>query len=287
VRQDDALDPIGREARCREPPGDVLARGELAREDVRDEPEPSARVRRQLRMEPGVEEHEALRVLDQKGGHGNAEPALLAVEEEARLPGEPTTGEGEDAHLFLRSRPQRHVHSERRVGAAASAPVPHPSTTPVLPDKEQRTRDEADRRPLVRRRMAMKRPTSTFTAALIAALLALTATFASAQLDELKDTTPKERATAQTLFMKRKLGLTAEQLPKVEALNLKYAEKLEPVIKGESGPLMKMRAMKEANSEKEAEMKGVLTPDQFTQYEASQEEMKEKVIEALKNRAKQ
>jgi hypothetical protein len=134
--------------------------------------------------------------------------------------------------------------------------------------------------------MSMKMPTSTFAAVAIAALLALSAPFARAQLDELKDTTPKQRATVQTVFMKAKLGLTAEQLPKVEAINMKYAEKMEPVIKGDSGPLMKMRAMKESNSEKEGELKGILTPDQFQKYLASQEEMKEKVIADLKNRAK-
>lgn len=130
------------------------------------------------------------------------------------------------------------------------------------------------------------RTTSTFAALMVAALLALTATFAAAQLDELKDTTPKERAAAQTLFMKRKLNLTAEQLPKVEAINLKHAEQMEPVIKGDSGPLMKMRAMKESNSEKGAELQNVLTPEQFSQYQASQDEMKQKVIEELKNRKK-
>ena len=128
---------------------------------------------------------------------------------------------------------------------------------------------------------------SRLAAAAIAALLASSPIFAGAQIDELQNTTPKERATAQTLFMKKKLGLTAEQLPKVEALNLQYAEKLEPVLKGDSGPLMKMRAMKEANQEKQAEMKGILSPQQFQQYLAAQEEMRDEVLEQLKKRASQ
>ena len=80
--------------------------------------------------------------------------------------------------------------------------------------------------------------------------------------------------------------LTAEQLPKVEAINLKHAEQMEPVIKGDSGALTKMRAMKESTTEKSLELQNVLTPEQFTQYQAAQEEMKQKVIEELKNRKK-
>lgn len=106
-----------------------------------------------------------------------------------------------------------------------------------------------------------------------------------AQLDELKDTTPQQRAKAQTAFMKAKLGLAPEQLPKVEAINFKYAEKMEPVIKGDSGPFMKMRQMKEVNGEKESELQGVLSPDQFQKYLAAKDEMKEKVIQELKGRA--
>lgn len=106
-----------------------------------------------------------------------------------------------------------------------------------------------------------------------------------AQLDELKDTTPQQRAKAQTTFMKAKLGLSTEQIPKVEAINLKYAEKAEPVIKGDSGPFVKMRQMKEVNSEKESELQGVFSPDQFQKYLAAKDEMKEKVIEQLERRA--
>jgi hypothetical protein len=60
----------------------------------------------------------------------------------------------------------------------------------------------------------------------IAVLVLLLATRVGAEgLDDLKDTTPAERAAAQTTMMKEKLSLTDEQTPKVKAINEKYAER--------------------------------------------------------------
>jgi len=46
----------------------------------------------------------------------------------------------------------------------------------------------------------------------------------------------------------------------VTALNLKYAMRMEPVIKGSEGPLVRLRQMREINAEKETELKGLLSP---------------------------
>ena len=132
----------------------------------------------------------------------------------------------------------------------------------------------------------MKRRTGLLLAATVGLLLIASAITASAQADKLKNTTPQERAKAQTLFMKSKLGLSEAQLPKVEAVNLKYAEKLDPVIKGSAGPLVKMEAVRQANEEKEAELKGILSPDQFQKYLAAKEEMREKLVNEMGERGK-
>jgi len=94
-------------------------------------------------------------------------------------------------------------------------------------------------------------------------------------MDKLMNTTPDERASAQTAMMKAKLDLTPEQLPQIAAINQKYAQKMEPIIKGSSGMLMKMSQMRGVNEEKEAELKQVLSPDQFQKYLASKDEMRE------------
>ena len=103
----------------------------------------------------------------------------------------------------------------------------------------------------------------------------------AAGLDELKNTTPAERAKAQTFMMKGKLGLSEVQLPKIAAINEKYAQQMEPLIKGSEGPLMKMRDARSIEAAKEAELKTVLSPEQFTKFEAGKEEMKDQLLKKI------
>jgi len=106
----------------------------------------------------------------------------------------------------------------------------------------------------------------------------------SGQMDKLMNTTPDERASAQTAMMKVKLDLTADQLLKIAAINQKYAQKMEPIIKGSSGMFMKMNQMRGVNEEKEAELKQVLSPEQFQKYLASKAEMREEFEEKLEEK---
>ena len=120
------------------------------------------------------------------------------------------------------------------------------------------------------------------TLVLLALCLWLEPTLARAQLPpELASSTPQERAKALTLVMKEKLALTPEQLPKVEAINLDAAQKMEPVLKGSEGPLIKMRTAKQVDGAKEAALQSVLSPQQFQQYLSSRDEMKQKAEQKL------
>ena len=123
------------------------------------------------------------------------------------------------------------------------------------------------------------RHTTAFTLAATALLLMASAPGTWAQLDRLANTTPPERAKVQTEFMTSRLGLTPDQTRTVGALNLKYAQRMEPVIKGSEGPFMKLRQMREINQGKEAELQGILSPDQYAKYQASREEMRQKFEE--------
>ena len=114
------------------------------------------------------------------------------------------------------------------------------------------------------------------------AVLVMAASVAAEGLDDLKATTPAERAAAQTAMMKAKLGLTDDQLPKIEALNEKYAEQMDPIIKGSDGPLLKMHAVKGVEDQKETELKGILSSDQFQQFQAMKSEMRDKIMERIK-----
>jgi len=84
---------------------------------------------------------------------------------------------------------------------------------------------------------------------------------------------PKEMAERQTTEMKESLELTADQLPKVEALNLKYAEKLGEARDASDGDRESMRStMMEMMKEKDVEMKKILTAEQWTKFEADRKE---------------
>jgi LTXXQ motif family protein len=104
---------------------------------------------------------------------------------------------------------------------------------------------------------------------------------ALAQLDQLKNTTPEQRAKIQTDMMKTKLTLTPEQTSAIGAINEKYAKQMEPIIKGTEGPFAKMRQMRQVSQAKEAELKAALSPAQFQKYLAEKEEMREQFEEKL------
>ena len=112
-------------------------------------------------------------------------------------------------------------------------------------------------------------------------LLIVVAAGAQNEMEKLKSSTPEERARLQTEMMKVKLSLTPDQTPKVAAINQKYAQRMEPIIKGQEGPLMRLRQMREVGQAKEAELKGVLSPEQFQKYLAEKQEMREKFEDKL------
>jgi Spy/CpxP family protein refolding chaperone len=84
---------------------------------------------------------------------------------------------------------------------------------------------------------------------------------------------PDERAKRQTEMMKDNLSLTAAQEPKVSAINLKYAKKMEDVRKV-TDTAAQRKAIQSLNKQKDGELKAVLTPEQFKTYQKFMEEFK-------------
>lgn len=119
----------------------------------------------------------------------------------------------------------------------------------------------------------------------IGLLLATTLSSAarSDDFDQIKDTTPAQRAKAQTEYMKSHLSLTDAQLPKIAAINEKYAEQMEPVIKGTEGALRKMMKARTIQENKNAELRQILTPAQLDSLEASKDDIREAVKRARAN----
>lgn len=95
----------------------------------------------------------------------------------------------------------------------------------------------------------------------------------------MQDKTPQERAKFQTEMMKNKLGLDSAQLKQVEAINLKFALKNEPVIKSDDSKFSKFKQIRSSQKEKEAELKKIFTAEQFKQYQTFQDEMKSQLKE--------
>ena len=88
---------------------------------------------------------------------------------------------------------------------------------------------------------------------------------------------PQQRAEKLTQVMSRQLLLSPEQVEKVQAINLKYAEKNELVKRD-------MAALKANAEAKNAEMKAVLNPAQYEKLLKMEERTKQKIRERIKDK---
>jgi periplasmic protein CpxP/Spy len=105
----------------------------------------------------------------------------------------------------------------------------------------------------------------------------------AAQAQEKEKRTPQERAKARTEHMTKELALSPEQQAKVEAINLKYADQVEAMrSEREAERTAKREAAKAMHDAHDAEMKAVLTADQYTKWVAKKQEAKAKHMEKRK-----
>ena len=82
--------------------------------------------------------------------------------------------------------------------------------------------------------------------------------------------------------MKDKLHLDEAALAKIKVINLKYAEKMEPILKGDDNKLSKMAKGKSVMGDKEEELKAVFSPDQYSRYEDLRDDLKAYLEKELK-----
>ena len=115
----------------------------------------------------------------------------------------------------------------------------------------------------------------------IVALFVGASSAAAENLEALAHTTPEERAAVQTEMMKSKLDLSADQLEPVQALNLKYAREMDPVLKGSGGLFERLKKAREIAHAKDAALQGVLSEAQFQKYRAAKEEMRKELEQKL------
>lgn len=93
-----------------------------------------------------------------------------------------------------------------------------------------------------------------------------------------------ERATKLTDWMKTNLQLSDDQLPKVQDINMKYANKMEELKNSAAGKRQKLMTLKDNDKAKDAELKQVFTDSQYKTYMTKKEELKKKMKEELKER---
>ena len=92
--------------------------------------------------------------------------------------------------------------------------------------------------------------------------------------DALENSTPEQRAELQTRFMTEQLKISGSTATKVQAINLKYAQKMQPVIKGTDSQLSKMMKIKGLMADKDQELAAAMTPEQFQSYEGLKDDLK-------------
>ncbi|HTF18902.1 MAG TPA: hypothetical protein VK658_12560 [Chryseolinea sp.] len=102
--------------------------------------------------------------------------------------------------------------------------------------------------------------------------------------EQLKNSTPEQRAQKMTDWMKINLPLTDDQATSVHAINLKYANENESLKEGASGRREKYKKFKDTQAAKDQELKGALTAEQFSAYLSKKKELQQKMREEVQEK---
>ncbi|MDA3879257.1 MAG: hypothetical protein PF436_02615 [Prolixibacteraceae bacterium] len=96
---------------------------------------------------------------------------------------------------------------------------------------------------------------------------------------------PEDMAKRQTEQMTEDLKLNELQVEKVSALNKKYAEKMRDAFQNAEGNREQMREkMQTLRTEKDTELKEILTEEQFKKYQEIEKERMERMQQRRENR---
>ncbi len=112
---------------------------------------------------------------------------------------------------------------------------------------------------------------------LVSSLIGLMVITAFGQKQNKKNMNPERMAKHQTEMIKEATGIDAATTAKVDAINLKYAKEMAALRKKTTDRKAMREPMKALNEKKDAELKKVLTDDQFKKYQTAQEEMRKKM----------
>ncbi|HEY4247955.1 MAG TPA: hypothetical protein VGM64_13965 [Lacunisphaera sp.] len=97
--------------------------------------------------------------------------------------------------------------------------------------------------------------------------------------DRLAARSPDQIAGFLDNRLSAKLGLTADQLPRVYAVDLDYAIKIQAAAASNEGTLSKARTMEKAGDAHTSDLKEVLNADQFARFLTMKEELRTAIKE--------
>lgn len=119
---------------------------------------------------------------------------------------------------------------------------------------------------------------------LLGCALLLVAGVAIAQIDELKNSTPEQRATLLTEMMTTTLSLDEKTTTAVSAINLKYATQTQALLDSDGPRLEKLMTFRRNSAAKDTEIKAVLTAEQYRLYEQKKSEMQDTVKQKIQEK---
>ena len=96
--------------------------------------------------------------------------------------------------------------------------------------------------------------------------------------------TPEERAAKLTAWMQSNLQLNDDQVTRVQTINLKYANKNQGLQTQTMSRKQKMQELNDNDKAKDAELKDVLTTDQYNIYQAKKEEIRKQMKERMREK---
>lgn len=105
-----------------------------------------------------------------------------------------------------------------------------------------------------------------FRRALVGICLCWLTAIAAAQPPGLSHTTPEQRARALTEMMARTLVLDEKNRAAVAAVNLEFAQKTQLLMESSGPQVQKLAAFKKNALAKDARLKTLLTPRQYSEY---------------------
>jgi hypothetical protein len=95
------------------------------------------------------------------------------------------------------------------------------------------------------------------------------------QMKKFTENNQQDTASLMTLSLDKDLKLSSDQMDQIDKINLAYIQKMTSAL-NEKRKVQAARTAKGAQGDKESGLKKVLTPEQWTQYEAMQQQKKSK-----------